>query len=201
MRVLPYGDTAVLIDVDDNAQALHLAAALANVAGITELVPAARTVLARFDASTDLQRVADAAERIDLSTAPSMRAADEVTIRVHYDGADLAAVADETGLGVDEVVRRHTAGDYTVAFCGFSPGFAYLLGLDETLRLPRLAEPRTSVPAGSVAIAGEFTGVYPSASPGGWRLLGRTDAVLWDTARTPPALLPPGTRVRFVAGS
>ncbi len=97
----------------------------------------------------------------------------------------------------DELVARHSEPRYVVAFCGFAPGFAYLSGLDERLHVARRAEPRTRVPAGSVGIAGEFTGVYPRASPGGWRLLGRTDADLWNLARTPPALLVPGTRVRF----
>ncbi|HVU92653.1 MAG TPA: allophanate hydrolase subunit 1, partial [Jatrophihabitans sp.] len=120
-----------------------------------------------------------------------------VELAVEYDGPDLAATAAELGLSPAELVRRHAAGEYVVAFCGFAPGFAYLTGLDPALHVPRLAEPRTRVPAGAVGIAGEFTGVYPRPSPGGWRLLGRTDAVLWDLDRTPPALLPPGTRVRF----
>ncbi len=95
------------------------------------------------------------------------------------------------------MIRRHSAAEYTVQFCGFAPGFGYLSGLDPALRLPRLASPRPAVPAGSVAIAGEFTGVYPRSSPGGWLLLGHTDAVLFDLDRRPPALLRPGTAVRL----
>jgi KipI family sensor histidine kinase inhibitor len=103
------------------------------------------------------------------------------------------------GLGVDDLIRRHSAMRYRVAFCGFAPGFAYLSGLDPALHVPRLAEPRTAVPAGSVAIAGEFTAVYPRRSPGGWRLLGTSQAQLWQLDRDPPSLLTPGTAVRFVA--
>jgi KipI family sensor histidine kinase inhibitor len=121
-----------------------------------------------------------------------------VELPVRYDGADLIPLAAELGCSPEALLQRHAAGEYTVAFCGFAPGFAYLSGLDPALHVPRLASPRTAVPAGSVAIAGEYTGVYPRSSPGGWRLLGRTDAVLWDLDREPPALLTPGTRVRFV---
>ena len=120
-----------------------------------------------------------------------------VQIVLDYDGPDLASVAEQTGLTVAEVVRRHQAPDYTVQFCGFSPGFGYLTGLDPALELPRLASPRAAVAAGSVAIAGEYSAVYPSSSPGGWRLLGRTESVLFDLNRSPPALLRPGTTVRF----
>jgi KipI family sensor histidine kinase inhibitor len=106
-------------------------------------------------------------------------------------------VARQSGLPVAEVIRRHSSAHYTVQFCGFSPGFGYLSGLDPALRLPRLASPRPAVPAGSVAIAGEFTGIYPRSSPGGWLLLGRTETVLFDLHCSPPALLRPGTAVRF----
>jgi KipI family sensor histidine kinase inhibitor len=122
----------------------------------------------------------------------------EVEIPVVYDGADLAEVAELSGLTVREVLDRHSSAEYTVAYLGFSPGFGYLTELDPVLRLPRRKTPRTSVPAGSVAIAGPYTAVYPSASPGGWRLLGRTDLVLWDVRRDPPSLLGPGDKVRFV---
>ncbi len=124
-----------------------------------------------------------------------------MTLPVVYDGDDLATVAEYAACAIDDVVRRHLAGEYTVAFCGFAPGFAYLTGLDERLHVPRRASPRTAVPAGSVAIAGEYTAAYPRPSPGGWQLLGHTTATLWDTDRPDPALLVPGTRVRFeVAG-
>lgn len=120
-------------------------------------------------------------------------------IPVLYDGPDLAEVAEQTGLTVDDVIARHSAAEYTAAWLGFSPGFAYLTGLDPALHVPRRSSPRTSVPAGSVAIAGPLAAVYPAASPGGWRLLGRTTARLWDPARQPPSALAPGTRVRFRA--
>jgi 5-oxoprolinase (ATP-hydrolysing) subunit B len=199
MRVRPYGDAALLAEPDDPARVLGLAAALRNEPGVVEVVPAARTVLVRADASA----LASLSSRLlELEkTVPSGAAAtgSEVVLDVTYDGADLAETAAELGISGDELVHRHTAVRYVVAFCGFAPGFAYLTGLDATLRVPRLAEPRTRVPAGSVAIADEYTGVYPTASPGGWRLLGRTDAPLWELTRTPPALLVPGTAVRFVA--
>lgn len=195
MRVRPYGDGALLLEPDDPADVLGLAAALRGRAGVAEVVPAARTVLVRADGPA-LADLGAAAADLELAHAPAPAGA-EVVLDVDYDGADLDATAGELGLPPDELVRRHAAGAYVVAFCGFVPGFAYLTGLDPALHVPRLAEPRTRVPAGAVGIAGEFTGVYPRPSPGGWRLLGRTDAVLWDLDRTPPALLPPGTRVRF----
>ena len=118
-------------------------------------------------------------------------------LEVVYDGADLEDVAQACELTIRDVIQLHSTADYTVAFCGFVPGFAYLVGLPELLQLPRRSTPRTRVPAGAVAIAAEFTGVYPRESPGGWHLLGRTGMPLWDDSRNPPALLAPGTRVRF----
>jgi KipI family sensor histidine kinase inhibitor len=194
MRVRPYGDAALLLEPDDPAAVLGLAAALQDRPGVLEVVPAARTVLVRAEpaALPALARVGDA------DAAPTAaRAGQLVELTVDYDGPDLVATAAEAGLSPAELVRRHAGGEYVVAFCGFAPGFAYLTGLDPALHVPRLAEPRTRVPAGAVGVAGGFTGVYPRPSPGGWRLLGRTDAALWDLDRTPPALLPPGTRVRF----
>jgi len=193
MRLLPYGDTARLLEPDDPAQVLPLAAALRERAGVHEVVPAARTVLV---SGTPAALAALEAESFELRPGDAP-AGELVELAVRYDGPDLAATAAELGIGSDELVERHAAGRYVVAFCGFAPGFAYLRGLDPALHVPRLAEPRTRVPAGSVGIAGEFTGVYPRSSPGGWRLLGTTDAALWDLDRTPPALLPPGTSVRF----
>ena len=119
---------------------------------------------------------------------------------VRYDGPDLADVAELTGLDEAEVVARHTAGSYRSGFCGFAPGFAYLTGLDESLHVPRRDDPRTKVPAGSVGLADEFTAIYPRDSPGGWQLIGSTDITVWDLDRDPPALLVPGTPVRFVDG-
>ena len=199
MRLLPYGDDAVLVEPDDPAAVLAFAAAAQDDPEVLEVVPAARTVLVRAPAAT-LDRLA-----ARWQTAPPTAHSDDahrpapVVLDVDYDGPDLADTAAELAITPEELVRRHAAGEYVVAFCGFAPGFAYLTGLEPALHVARLAEPRTRVPAGSVAIAGEFTGVYPRSSPGGWRLLGRTAAVLWDLDRTPPALLPPGTPVRFRA--
>ncbi|MFB7949766.1 allophanate hydrolase subunit 1 [Kitasatospora phosalacinea] len=202
MRVLRCGSDAVLIEVEDAEQAQRLHAALRDAppAGAGELVPAARTVLVRYDPSaTDWQRLRAAVIALPLHEAPPASAAESVLVPVRYDGPDLAEVARLTGLTERQVVERHTAGHYRVAFCGFAPGFAYLTGLDPRLRVPRRAEPRTRVPAGAVAVADEYTGVYPRTSPGGWQLLGTTDLPLWDAAADPPTRLRPGTAVRFVA--
>ena len=121
-----------------------------------------------------------------------------VEIPVSYDGPDLAEVASLSGLPVAEIIRLHSTTEFTVAFCGFVPGFAYLTGLPVELQVPRRRQPRTRVEPGSVGLAGEFTGVYPRATPGGWQLIGRTSATLWDAARSSPALLTPGAQVRFV---
>ncbi|MEV0349162.1 allophanate hydrolase subunit 1 [Nonomuraea sp. NPDC050680] len=123
--------------------------------------------------------------------------AEVVVIPVVYDGEDLDSVAELAGMSVDDVIARHTGRELVVGWLGFAPGFAYLIGLDPTLHLPRLATPRTSVPAGSVAIAGPYSAIYPTASPGGWRLLGRTATRIWDVDAEPPSLFRPGTRVRF----
>jgi KipI family sensor histidine kinase inhibitor len=199
MRVLPCGSRAVLVELDDldAVTGLHAALAAEPPAGVVELVPAARTVLVEFDPGTTDAAEVEAAVRA-LDRQPGARTVGPlVEIPVVYDGEDLEAVAAEAGLAVAEVVALHAGGEYTVAFCGFAPGFGYLSGLDARLHVPRLDTPRTRVPAGAVAIADRFSAVYPRASPGGWRLIGRTDATLWDTERDPPALLSPGTRVRF----
>lgn len=196
VRLRPFGPTAVLAEVDDAAAALALATwARSRGVGADEIVPAARTVL--FDGVDDVRALAALLD----GWSPSGPAdpGDLVELPVVYDGPDLAFVADAWTVDVDEVVRRHTAIEYVATFCGFAPGFAYLAGLPDALAVPRLESPRAQVPAGSVALAATWCGVYPSASPGGWRLLGRTDVTLWDPAAVPPALLAPGTRVRFVA--
>jgi KipI family sensor histidine kinase inhibitor len=222
IRLLPAGPYAVLAEVDDVAQGQALYAALRAAGGLdalVDLVPAARTVLAiaRPDRAGRecLDRLASivdgfvpsggapgGAARAGPLDPPSVQGAPDdhgplVELDVRYDGPDLAATADLLGLSPDDLARRHAAAGYRVAFCGFAPGFGYLTGLPDELRVPRLPTPRTRVPAGAVGLAGEFCGVYPRESPGGWRLIGRTDAVLWDTDREPAALLSPGTRVRF----
>ncbi|KUP97343.1 5-oxoprolinase subunit B family protein [Thermobifida cellulosilytica] len=199
MRVLECGDSAVLVEVDglDEVMALHAELAAHPLAGVEEVVPAARTVLLRLAPGHDSAAVAAAVRT--LRPRPARSAPDEqVEIPVRYDGADLPDVAAATGLSEDEVVAAHSAATWTVAFCGFAPGFGYLVGDDPRLHVPRRAEARTRVPAGSVALAGGFTGIYPHPSPGGWQLLGRTDTVVWDLDRDPPGLLRPGVRVRFV---
>ncbi|WP_103336755.1 5-oxoprolinase subunit B family protein [Amycolatopsis sp. CA-126428] len=198
VRLLPCGRRAVLVELDD---VLGFQAALTQSPpdGVVELVPAARTLLVRFDPSvTNAERLGALLRQV--SPVDRVAAdAGEVVIPVVYDGEDLADVAAETGLSVASLISRHTAGTYVSAFCGFAPGFAYLTGSDPALHVPRRSSPRTRIPAGSVAIAGEYSAVYPSASPGGWRLLGRTEVPVWDVERDPPNLLPPGTRVRFTA--
>lgn len=200
--VLPYGDSALLLELVEPADVLGLRDRLVSSRhpAIRAVVPAARTVLVEFDpsvAGTDLV-VAAVREQAAAEQPDQPPSGELVQLPVYYDGADLSEVADHCGLPVPAVIELHTDAEYTVQFCGFSPGFGYLTGLDPRLRMPRLASPRAQVPAGSVAIAGEYTGVYPRSSPGGWRLLGRTTATLFDLDRRPPALLAPGTRVRFV---
>jgi KipI family sensor histidine kinase inhibitor len=201
-----YGDQALLLEFDSTAKVLAWCDALtdADLLGVLDIVPASRTVLLklagpRYRDPTRQRlgklRIEDVAD--DDVTAPIDQRAD-VEIDVVYDGADLEEVARLTGLSQDDVVAAHTAAPMRVGFGGFAPGFAYLIG-DERLNVPRRAEPRTRVPAGSVGLAGEFSGVYPRESPGGWQLIGRTDAVLWDVDRDPPALLTPGSWVRFRA--
>lgn len=204
MRLLPAGDRGVLVEVDDLTAvlALHARLAAADLAGVVDLVPAARTVLVVLDpTATTPAAVADAVRMLPPG-GPTARAADGplVEVPVVYDGPDLAEVGRLTGWGAEQVVRRHTGTTWTVAFGGFAPGFAYAVADGgPAWQVPRRAEPRTRVPAGSVALADAWTGVYPNASPGGWQLVGRTDAPLWDLHRAPPALLHAGTRVRFVA--
>ena len=199
MRVLKCADTGVLVEVADLAQVIALGAALKAdpLPGVTDVVPAARTVLLRLDPGADPFAIAAAVIEIPLAVEVGQSAGETITIPVHYDGEDLDDIAELTGLSPREVVRAHTEATWTVAFCGFAPGFGYMVGDDPRLKVPRRGEARTRVPKGSVALAGEFTGVYPRVSPGGWQLLGRTDAVTWDLERDPPGILRPGVRVRF----
>ncbi|TFV59548.1 allophanate hydrolase subunit 1 [Geodermatophilus sp. DF01-2] len=199
MRVLPSGSSALLVELDDLDDVLGLYAALAAdpPEGVVDVVPAARTVLLATDpAVTTLAAVEQAVRRT--RPRPGRTAGGElVELPVVYDGADLADVAALLGVPPDEVVRRHTDTEWTVAFCGFAPGFGYLTPDGEPWDVPRRDTPRTKVPAGSVALAGGFSGVYPRESPGGWQLVGRTDVAVFDVARDPAALLRPGVRVRF----
>lgn len=196
MRFLSVGGDALLVEVTDVGEATALfAEARRRAVDVVDVVPGARTVL--FDGVRDLARLLD--EIRSWSPGPSsVDPASRVDVPTSYDGADLAEVARMWDMTTREVVETHTSCEMVVAFCGFSPGFAYCTGLPDTLAVSRLDSPRSKVPAGSVALAGEFTGVYPRASPGGWRLIGHTDLTMWEEAREEPATLPPGTAVRFV---
>jgi KipI family sensor histidine kinase inhibitor len=197
-RVRRYGDGALLVEADglEEVVALYDALTAGPLPGVSDVLPAARTLLVRFEPPADAEEIARTilATR---STAARRSGAGEVEIPVVYDGADLADVAELTGLSEREVVAAHTGTPWTVAFCGFAPGFGYLVGGDPRLAVPRRAESRVRVPAGSVALAAEFSAVYPRESPGGWQLIGRTDLPVWDLSADPPALLRPGARVRF----
>jgi len=192
VNLKPYGDTALLLDCESLDEAQRWFATLREAA---EAVLGARTALLRGDPSALRSLVgpttpADVADPLD---GPA------VDIPVVYDGADLDDVARFTGLTRSEVIEAHMGTPWTVAFGGFAPGFSYLVGGDPRLQVPRRESPRNRVPAGSVGLAGEFSGVYPRESPGGWQLLGRTELAMWDTKREPPALLTAGMTVRFVA--
>ncbi len=202
--VLPAGPRALLVELDgrQETQAFHAEVLRRRAAGelpdVREIVPGERTVLL-----DGIARGAAALAR-ELRTwpvpPPQRDAGEAVELPVLYDGPDLAHVAEAWGVAVDEVARIHAGTAFRVAFCGFAPGFGYLTGLPDHLHLPRRATPRTRVPAGAVALAGPYTGVYPRPSPGGWQLIGRMPdpGPLWDPHREPAALLGPGARVRFV---
>jgi KipI family sensor histidine kinase inhibitor len=199
LRWLPYGADAVLVECDSLTEmsAVRATVTAARLPEVIEVVPGARTVLVVANpGSKALSEVRAVVEAADLAHPPAVDPRD-VVLDVHYDGEDLDLVAETAGITVDEVVSLHTNAEYTVAFTGFAPGFAYLTGLPEPLRQSRLDTPRTRVPAGSVGVAGDFTGVYPRSSPGGWRLLGHTEMTLFDVHAERPALLAPGDRVRF----
>jgi KipI family sensor histidine kinase inhibitor len=198
ISVRPAGDHGALVELPDNAAAVRLARVLWNEQHeLVDVVVGHRTVLVTWPGGTAIPELAPLLERA-LSPGPDPEGR-QIEIPVSYEGPDVLDVARLTGLSPEEVVARHTAAEHVVAFLGFLPGFAYLVGGDELLHVPRLDEPRTQVPAGSVAIAGPYSGVYPRASPGGWRLLGSTATPMFDAARESPALLAPGDRVRFIA--
>ena len=200
MRFLPVNLNAFLVELDNLEQTLSLLASLRNhpILGIEELVPAARTVLVSWCpiVCTMAELVYQISQR-DV-TARATRSSTLIEIPVQYIGEDLADVAQLLDVTPEEVIRRHTGGEYTVAFTGFAPGFAYLSGGHPSFDIPRRSTPRTRIPAGAVGLAGAFSGIYPQASPGGWQIIGVTPTVMWDLARDVPALLQPGFRVRFI---
>jgi 5-oxoprolinase (ATP-hydrolysing) subunit B len=196
MRVLPFGPGAILAEYDtiDEVMAVDDALRASALAGVDEVVPAARTVLVRFHG---VDRVALDALLVPTVVGPRPKGP-IVEIPVVYDGVDLGEVAEATGMSIELVIQTHSSIVYSAAFLGFTPGWAYLVGLPPSLRLPRRSTPRTAITAGSVAIANEFTGVYPTISPGGWHLLGHTTETMFDVDRAKPSLVMAGDRVRFV---
>lgn len=197
MKVLACGEDAVLLDCADLDEARRRHASLVDHPDVVEAVLGARTVLLRGHPST----LRSLARAVPPASTPTTHEGRVHVVEVVYDGPDLGDVAAATGLGIEAVVAAHTGTPWTVAFGGFAPGFAYLVDGDLRLDVPRRETPRPHVPAGAVALAGGFGGIYPRASPGGWQLLGRTDAVLFDVDRSPAALLAPGDTVRFVDAS
>lgn len=202
----PLGEAALCctlpppVSLEQQQRIWQLAAGLAQLDGVLGLTPGMNNLTLSFDPlRTEAAALEQAVLALWARPARRQQLGRRVEIPVRYDGPDLADVAAHCGLSTDEVVRRHTAVEYVVYFIGFQPGFAYLGGLDEALHTPRRAEPRVSVPAGSVGIGGAQTGIYPLATPGGWQLIGRTALPLFDPQAEPPTLLAPGDRVRFVA--
>lgn len=213
VRLLPSGRAALLVECDSLADVLALHDALAATApdGLVEVVPAARTLLVAVDpgrlplesAASWVRRVgADATQAAPAPggtarPSPAGSGADAIVIEVDYRGEDLAETADLLEVSAEHLVARHVATAWRVAFIGFAPGFGYLVADEWPFDVPRLDVARTRVPAGAVGLAGAFSGAYPRESPGGWRLVGRTDAALWDPHAEAPALLVPGRTVRF----
>jgi KipI family sensor histidine kinase inhibitor len=196
MQLRRFGRDHLLVELDDAQQALAVYdEARRRGVEASDIVSAARTVL--FEGVVDVEALA--ASLPSWQTSGTWVTGDLVEVPTIYDGEDLDDVAHRWDMTRGEVVATHTGAELVVAFCGFAPGFPYCTGLPGRLAVPRLDSPRSRVPAGAVGLAGSFTGIYPTASPGGWRLIGRTELVLWDVDRDPPATLVPGTRVRFVA--
>lgn len=206
MRILPASDQALLVELDDLRETLALFQAWQRepLPGVDEIVPAARTLLVAYRPSAvPVDRVAAHARHLHRALARQATggpgaAGRLVEIPVRYDGEDLEAVAELLGIGAAELIERHTGCEYQAAFAGFAPGFVYLAGGHPSFQIPRRPAPRTRVPAGSVAVAGDFSAVYPADSPGGWQLLGTTPCRMWDLGRAEPALVQPGFRVRFL---
>jgi len=193
------GESGWLLDLEDNQSVHGWAAAVrgAGLPGVTEVVPGLNTLLVTIDPTLTTQNALRSALANLSPGEHGSTTGDHHVIDVRYDGEDIDEVARLTGLRTGEVVAAHTGTPWRVAFCGFAPGFSYLVGGDPRLRVPRRDEARVRVPAGAVAIGGEFSSIYPRVSPGGWQLLGHTDASLWDVDAEPPAVLLPGAVVEF----
>ncbi|WP_424214858.1 5-oxoprolinase subunit B family protein [Streptomyces sp. BI20] len=202
MRVLPYGPDALLVETDSGERCAALHAELVRrlpVGAVRDVVPAARTVLLDGFADPGF-RARLAAELPGWEVPKHVPAAGaEVVVPVRFDGPDLAEVARLWGVAPGRVAEIVGGTPFRVAFCGFAPGFGYLTGLPEALWPARRASPRPSVPAGSLGLAGEYAGIYPRSSPGGWRLIGTAEVAVWDPGREPAALFAPGDTVRFTA--
>ena len=192
------GTRAVLAELSGTQDVLALQALLLErpLPGQQDVLAAAETVLVKADSPASARRIAARLLQLDL-TAPVQLDGGLVVIDTVYDGEDLAEVGRLTGLGTEGVIAAHSGQVWTVAFAGFAPGFGYMVGENQQLEVPRRSSPRTAVPAGSVALAGNYSAVYPRRSPGGWQLIGRTNARMWDLDRDQPALAAPGHRVQF----
>lgn len=204
MRFLPVNLDALMVELNSLEQTMALTDLLHNMFKqwhIEEIVPAARTILIRFNpVLTNASTIAKHVAKLDISSGV-MPSGELITIPVQYQGEDLANVANYLGITISEVIERHTEHEYQVAFCGFAPGFAYMVSKGANLNVPRRQSPRVRIPAGSVALAGEFSSIYPKTSPGGWQLIGITHVAVWDLHRKEPALLKPGSRVNFIDAS
>lgn len=195
MRRRPYGPDAWLADGVESPAAWAEALRAMGIPGVEEIVPAESTVVVRCTRDRH-ETIGDVLDRVVPADRPG-NTATPLTIDVVYDGPDIAELASTARISVDDVIRLHASGSYEVAFCGFSPGFGYLRGVDQRLHVPRRSTPRLSVPAGSIGVAAGYTCVYPSPSPGGWYLIGHTTTTLWDADQDPPSRMLPGRPVRF----
>jgi KipI family sensor histidine kinase inhibitor len=207
-KFAPLGDDALLVtfaaeaswDIGVRVRSAASRIRATRINGVTDVVPAYTALAVHFDSTrVSFENVAEAiVPALTLSDVPAPDDSRLVEIPVRYDGPDLASVAEQTGLTVDEVIRRHSSRTYRAYVAGFAPGFAYLGDLDESLVLPRRATPRVRVPRGSVAIAAAQTAVYPLETPGGWHLIGTTPSVMFDADRDPPALIRAGDTIQFI---
>ena len=203
LHAWPAGESGYLIDVPDTDPA-QVADGLRAIAGrrrigLVDVVPGLSTVLVMLAEPMPYQAFRALLAEVEAEPVAGSADTGTVTIDVRYDGPDLSEVASISGLDVQRIIELHTGTEFHAAFSGFAPGFVYLTGVPEVLRVSRRPEPRAAVPGGSVALADQFTAVYPRSSPGGWRLIGSTTKVLWDTENDPPAVIRPGMTVRFRA--